>query len=122
MSTQPEDPLLAELRELPGARLAPGPRARALAHAEAALAASTRPRPWWRRWASVETLVPAVLCLGGLLYAAGAVRAIAQVYGPGPASATHAAAAPRDPRYSLGGAGLKGGSALRTPLVLVARR
>jgi hypothetical protein len=159
MSTENDDPLIAELRALPGAALSPPARVRALAAAEQALARSTAPRAWWWRWLSADTLVPAVLCLGGLLYAAGAMREIARVYGRGPgAVAARGAPHPGPPgplpgrgdegrtltsawrggeagriltsaarreggrRYSLGGGGLMGGSALRTPLVLVLRR
>jgi hypothetical protein len=123
MSREKDDPLLAALGDLPGARLAPEARACALARAERELAVSTAPRARWRRWSSAETLLPVVLCLGGLLYAAGALQAIARVYGPPGGVGTASRQAGIAPaRYSFGGGGLIGGSALRTPLVLVARR
>jgi hypothetical protein len=124
MSREQDDPLLAALGALPGARLNPEARAGALARAEQALAVSTAPRARWRRWLSADTLLPAVLCVGGVVYAAGALQAIARVYGPGASAASaRAGQVDRAPtRYSFGGGGLIGGSALRTPLVFVMRR
>jgi hypothetical protein len=82
-----DDPLMARLRALPGARLPAAARASALASAEAELA--RRPRGgWgsWLRWLSTEALVPAVLVMAGLLYVSGALRGLAHVYGPRPAA------------------------------------
>jgi len=107
-----DDGLLAELRALPGAALDARAEARTLAATQRALAAATAPRRPWARWLSAEVLLPALLCLGGLVYAAGAVQILARVYGP-----------PDDhDRYSLGGGGLMGGSDESTPLVFVLRR
>jgi hypothetical protein len=110
-----EDRLLAELRTLPGATLDVRAEARTLAAAQRALAASTTLRHPWARWLSAEVLIPAVLCLGGIVYAAGALQTLARVYG----------APEAEDRYSLGDGGgdgrSMGGSDESTPLVFVVR-
>jgi hypothetical protein len=82
MNHEQPDPLLAALGALERTQLDPAASARALGLAEGALAAATSPRG--RRWLGVDVLLPAVLCLGGLLYAGGALLDLARVYGPAP--------------------------------------